>query len=40
VLALGKNLPETEITLTDLSGQQAEFTLADSTQSSTLDLGR
>lgn len=40
VLALGKNLPETEITLTDLSGQQAEFTLADSTQSLTLDLGR
>lgn len=40
VLALGRQLPDTEITLTDLKGQQAEFTLADSSQSLTLDLGR
>ncbi len=40
VIGLGQNLPETEITLTDLRGQQAEFTLADASQFLTLDLRR
>lgn len=40
VVGLGQNLPETEIILTDLRGQQAEFTLADATQFLTLDLRR
>lgn len=40
VVGLGQNLPETEITLTDLRGQQAEFTLADASQFLTLDLRR
>lgn len=40
VVGLGQTLPETEITLTDLRGQQAEFTLADASQFLTLDLRR
>ena len=40
VIGLGQTLPDTEITLTDLRGQQAEFTLADASQFLTLDLRR
>ncbi|MFN2321883.1 MAG: hypothetical protein ABR510_02855 [Trueperaceae bacterium] len=40
VVALGQTLPETEIVLTDLRGQQAELRLGDSTQILTLDLRR
>ncbi|MEX2502141.1 MAG: hypothetical protein WD336_07180 [Trueperaceae bacterium] len=40
VLALGQSLPETEIVLTDLQGQSAEFTLGDTTHILTLDLRR
>ncbi len=40
VVGIGQQLPETEITLTDLRGQQAEFTLADASQFLTLDLRR
>ena len=40
VVGIGQQLPETDITLTDLRGQQAEFTLADSSQFLTLDLRR
>ncbi len=40
IVALGHQLPETEIVLTDLRGQEAEFTLADATQTITLDLRR
>lgn len=40
VLALGQPLPDTEIVLTDLRGQAAEFTLQDTTHVLTLDLRR
>jgi hypothetical protein len=40
VLALGQNLPDTEIVLTDLRGQAAEFTLGDTTHVLNLDLRR
>ena len=40
VVALGQTLPDTDITLTDLRGQQAEFTLADASQFLTLELRR
>ena len=40
VLALGQTLPETEIVLTDLRGQAAEFTLGDTTHVLNLDLRR
>jgi hypothetical protein len=40
VVSLGQQLPDTDIVLTDLRGQQAEFTLEDSTQVLTLDLRR
>jgi len=40
VVALGQTLPGTDITLTDLRGQQAEFTLADASQFLTLELRR
>jgi hypothetical protein len=40
VVALGQTLPETDIVLTDLRGQQAELRLGDSTQILTLDLRR
>jgi len=40
VLALGQTLPDTEIVLTDLRGQTAEFTLGDTTHVLTLDLRR
>lgn len=40
VVALGQNLPDTDIVLTDLRGQQAELRLGDSTQILTLDLRR
>lgn len=40
VVALGQTLPDTEIVLTDLRGQQAELRLGDSTQILTLDLRR
>mgnify|MGYP002621472629 CR=1 FL=1 len=40
VVAIGQELPDTQIVLTDLRGQEAEFTLADATQSLTLDLRR
>ncbi len=40
VIAIGQELPDTQIVLTDLRGQEAEFTLADATQSLTLDLRR
>ena len=40
VLALGQSLPDTEIVLTDLRGQAAEFTLDDTTHVLTLDLRR
>lgn len=40
VVGIGQNLPDTEITLTDLRGQQAEFTLSDASQFLTLDLRR
>lgn len=40
VLALGQSLPDTEIVLTDLRGQTAEFTLGDTTHVLTLDLRR
>lgn len=40
VVALGQELPETEIVLTDLRGQEAEFTLAGATQTLTLELRR
>jgi hypothetical protein len=40
VVALGQTLPETEIVLTDLRGQQAELRLGDTTQILTLDLRR
>ncbi len=40
VIGLGQALPDTEITLTDLRGQQAEFKLADASQFLTLDLRR
>lgn len=40
VIGLGQVLPDTEITLTDLRGQQAEFKLADASQFLTLDLRR
>jgi hypothetical protein len=40
VLALGQTLPDTEIVLTALRGQTAEFTLGDTTHVLTLDLRR
>ena len=40
VLALGQTLPETEIVLTDLRGQSAEFTLGDTSHLLHLDLRR
>jgi len=40
VISLGQTLPDTEIVLTDLKGQQAELTLDDTTQTLTLDLRR
>ena len=40
VVVLGQTLPDTEIVLTDLRGQQAELRLGDSTQILTLDLRR
>ena len=40
VVSLGQTLPDTDIVLTDLRGQQAEFTLGDMTQVLTLNLGR
>lgn len=40
VVSLGQTLPDTEIVLTDLRGQQAEFTLDDTAQVLTLDLRR
>lgn len=40
VVGLGQALPDTDITLTDLRGQQAEFTLADASQFLTLELRR
>ncbi|MDF1524052.1 MAG: hypothetical protein P1P87_14710, partial [Trueperaceae bacterium] len=40
VVALGQTLPNTDIVLTDLRGQQAELRLGDSTQILTLDLRR
>jgi hypothetical protein len=40
VLALGQTLPDTEIVLTDLRGQAAEFTLGDTTHVLNLDLRR
>jgi hypothetical protein len=40
VLALGQTLPDTEIVLTDLRGQTAEFTLGDTTHVLSLDLRR
>jgi hypothetical protein len=38
VLALGQSLPDTDIVLTDLRGQAAEFTLGDTTHVLNLDL--
>ena len=40
VVPLGQDLPDTRITLTDLRGHEAVFTLNDSTQSLSLDLRR
>ncbi|MEJ2358691.1 MAG: hypothetical protein P8Y13_11530, partial [Deinococcales bacterium] len=40
VVSLGQDLPDTKITLTDLRGHEAVFTLNDSTQSLSLDLRR
>lgn len=40
VVALGQTLPETDIVLTDLRGQQAELRLGENTQILTLDLRR
>lgn len=40
ILALGQSLPDTEIVLTDLRGQAAEFTLGDTTHVLNLDLRR
>jgi hypothetical protein len=40
VVSLGQVLPDTKITLTDLRGHEAVFTLNDSTQSLSLDLRR
>ena len=40
VLALGQPLPDTEIVLTDLRGQAAQFTLGDTTHVLNLDLRR
>jgi hypothetical protein len=40
VLALGQKLPNTDIVLTNLKGQQAEFTQGDDTQALILDLRR
>ena len=40
VVVLGQTLPDTEIVLTDLRGQQAELRLGDSKQILTLDLRR
>jgi len=40
VLALGQQLPDTAIVLTDLRGQAAEFTLGDTTHVLNLDLRR
>jgi len=40
VVPLGQDLPDTKITLTDLRGHEAVFTLNDSTQSLSLDLRR
>lgn len=40
VISLGQNLPDTEIVLTDLRGQQAQFTLDGASQTLTLDLRR
>jgi hypothetical protein len=40
VVAIGQTLPDTDIVLTDLRGQQAELRLGDSTQILTLDLRR
>lgn len=40
VVALGQTLPDSDIVLTDLRGQQAELRLGDSTQILTLDLRR
>jgi hypothetical protein len=40
VVAIGQTLPDTDIVLTDLRGQQAELTLDDTTQILVLDLRR
>ena len=40
VIALGSSLPETDIVLTDLRGQQAQFTQDDAKQILTLNLRR
>ncbi len=40
VVALGQTLPDTDIVLTDLRGQQAELKLGDMTQILTLDIRR
>jgi hypothetical protein len=40
VVALGQTLPDTDIVLTDLRGQQAELRLGDITQILTLDIRR
>lgn len=40
VVPLGQDLPDTKITLTDLRGHEAVFTLNDATQSLSLDLRR
>jgi hypothetical protein len=40
VISLGQSLPDTEIVLTDLRGQQAELMLGDNTQILTLELRR
>jgi hypothetical protein len=40
VVAIGQTLPDTEIVLTDLRGQQAELTLGDTSQILVLDLRR
>jgi hypothetical protein len=40
VVALGQTLPDSEIVLTDLRGQQAELTLGDTSRILVLDLRR
>jgi len=40
VLALGQTLPDSDITLTQIGGQTAAFTLGDTTHVLTLDLRR